>query len=232
LSWLIGAVVACSLTGRPAKADLWVANDNSAEADFSISGTVITIKVTNLLSPTAIVGAGTAVSGVVFTLSNNAGANGANTASGQLVNLDSSGNVTDQAGSPNNWITPTKGLVTSATSPTVTISAFSTSPPTEMILPADNGGGYPNSNNSINANHQPSVDGPLTVTLTLAGLTTLTTIQSVTFEYGTMPDSTQPGTDHGGPLQLQAVPEPSTLVIGVVGALGFFGYGLRRRFAR
>jgi hypothetical protein len=209
-----------------------VANDGSAQANFSASGTVLTIKVTNLLSPTDIVGAGSAVSGVVFTLSNNAGADTTNTASGQLVNLDKNGNVTDQSGNPTNWISP-GGLVTSATSPTITISAFATSPPSQMILPADGGGGYPNSNSSLNKDkHQPSVDGPLTVTLTLAGLTSSTTIKSVSFEYGTGPDTTQPGTEHGSPILFAVAPEPSTLVIGVVGALGFFGYGLRRRFAK
>lgn len=63
------------------------------------------------------------------------------------------------------------------------------------------------------------------VVFTLTGFTgTLADISCVSFQYGTaLTDTNIPGIPSG------VVPEPSSLAIAGLGALGLFGYGLRRR---
>jgi hypothetical protein len=116
----------------------------------------------------------------------------------------------------------------STSSATVTLAtAGSGAPggsPTNMILPAAGivEDGLPA------ANHQPYLIGDTTFTLAVTGLTagtdlTSANISNVVFSFGTGPDSFL----NGG-----VVPEPSTLAIASFGALGFIGFGLRRRLKK
>ena len=68
------------------------------------------------------------------------------------------------------------------------------------------------------------VIGPATFTLSLTGVTSSTRVTAATFSFGTTPDHFVDGHE-------QIVPEPSTLAIAGLGALGLIGYGLRRRKA-
>lgn len=70
-----------------------------------------------------------------------------------------------------------------------------------------------------------------TIQFTLTGLPTgfnLSSISDVRFQYGT--SNSEPSFAGIPQVQLQSVvPEPSTLVVAALGALGFIGYGLRTR---
>jgi hypothetical protein len=180
--------------------------------------------VKNLLSATAIGNQGQAVSEVRFTISNSPGTDTSNTAAGQLVNIGSGGSVTLMSGTPGNWISSAAGFGISGK--TITLETVGGSKPNEMIMPASGSGSYP-SMNSGSGSHNPYVDGPATFTLNLTGVTGSTKITAVTFGFGTSPDSYATGTE-----QLTSNPEPSTLAIAGVGALGFVGYGLRKRHRR
>jgi len=108
------------------------------------------VSVTNLLSPAVIRSAGQEVSDVIFTISNAPGTNGTNTAAGQLVNTIGTGVPTNISGTPGRWV----GLETGKGSfgisgNTITLETIGGGKPTEMILPADNGGGYPNANGNF-----------------------------------------------------------------------------------
>src|SRR5262245_15888978 len=71
----------------------------AASAAFTTSAGVLSVTITNLLSPTQITSVGQTVSDLSFTLSNAPGTLGSTTASGQLANISGSGGVTNVAGS-------------------------------------------------------------------------------------------------------------------------------------
>jgi hypothetical protein len=225
--WLLAVGIVCSLIARPAEADLWTASGSgsdgalSAEANFTIVNGQIQVTITNLLNPATIISIGQAVSDLSFTISNGPGTNSSNTSAGQLVTVNSNGSVTDVSGNPDRWISSSTGGFKIA-GDTILLEAIGHGSPTELILPSDGGKGYAKSNASITG-HSPSVDGPATFTLNLTGVTSSTTISAVQFSFGTGPDTDIHGT------QSISTPEPSTLVIAGLGALGFLGYGLRKR---
>jgi hypothetical protein len=212
-------ITGCVLACRPAEAIPWVASGTGGDgaldgqADFTISAGKIVVTVTNLLSPTVIRSAGQEVSDVIFTISNAPGTNGTNTAAGQLVNTNGTGVPTNVGGTPGRWVglEPGKGSFGISGS-TITLETIGGGKPTEMILPADNGGGYPNANGNFD-NFNPNVDGPATFTLPLSGVTASTTISSVSISFGTGPDTT-----------LTAHPVPAPLIgHGLLALLGIGG---------
>jgi hypothetical protein len=80
------------------------------------------------------------------------------------------------------------------------------------------GSGYTTGNDGIPTT--PLVKDTMTFNLTVSGGTfDLNDITNVFFQYGTQ-------------LGTAVVPEPSTLAIAGLGALGFMGYGLRRRLKK
>jgi hypothetical protein len=239
---LLGIVVGFAVTASPARADLWIANSNSAdgpllaEASFAVSNQQIQVTITNLLDPTKIKSAGQALSDLVFTISSAPGKDTGNLAFGHLVNVGSGGSVSSMSGTLGRWI----GLEKSGkkilggfniTGDTITLEAIGGGKPTEMILPESMGGKYTSANSSITKNFSPFVDGPATLTLNLAGVTSSTKITGVTFSFGTGPDYTVTGKP-GPPDSPLPVPEPSTLVIAGLGAIGFVAYEMRRRRGR
>jgi hypothetical protein len=84
-----------------------------------------------------------------------------------------------------------------------------------------------------NNNYKPLVKGAMVFNFTGVGTTlTAADITQVAFQYGTdlTTDTRLPG--GGPPAPPSSVPEPSTLAIAGLGALGLIGYGLRRRRVR
>jgi hypothetical protein len=222
---------------KPASAGVWAASGSDsngaldAEADFTVSAGQIQVTITNLLNPATIISIGQSVSDLSFTLSNAPGADTGNTAAGQLVNVASNGDVTNTSGSPTRWIDSSIGGGVTISSDTVTLEAIGHGSPTELILPSDGGGGYPDANASI-VGHGPSVDGSATFVLDLAGVTASTTVTAATFSFGTGPDdflsgATPPltGGGQGG------VPEPASLFLlgSALAGLGAVRQRLRRR---
>lgn len=213
---------------RPAAADTWTASGTGgdgaldAQAVFTVSNGEIQVTITNLLNPATIVSIGQSVSDLSFTLSNSPGTDNSpssDTASGQLVDVDtgSGGAVTDVSGDPDRWISSSTGGY-AISGDTILLEAIGHGQPNELILPADDGGYYPDANASINV-HEPDVDGPATFTLYLTGVTTSTTISSVQFSFGTSPDTYIDGTETPN---TAPVPEPSSIFLlgGVICLIG------------
>jgi hypothetical protein len=197
---LLGAVSMCALAARPADAGLWTTSGSGsdgaldAEANITFSTGEMQVTITNLLDPATIISIGQSVSDLSITLGSSPGTNveADNTAVGQQVNVASDGSVTDVAGTPGRWVSSSTGGF-AISGDTITLEAIGHGSPTQLILPSDGGGGYPDSNASI-VGHSPNTDGPATFTVDLTGVTSSTTISSVQFSFGTGPDTFLPGT--------------------------------------
>ena len=230
-----GAVLSCVLGPGSAGAGMitYTGNDTSADGDlaakaiFTTGDGVITVVLSNELATSVFRSPGQSVSDITFTLSNDAGTLGTQTAAGQFGNI--SGNPTpgvvtyvasdDQTGdtTPIRWFTGTNAGVSGAA---VTLEAIGGGQPSQMIAPnIVNGGQYTNANNGLQ-NFNSYVIGPATFTLELSGVTANTTVTAATFSFGTGPDFFVPGT---------AVPEPSTLTLAGIGGLCLIGIVWRRR---
>jgi len=231
----LGAAVLALAWASPSRAVTWTASGSggdgalNASAAFTISNGQIQVSITNLLDPATIISIGQSVSDLSFTLSNAPGALGTKTATGQQANVagGSGGAVTYVSGTPDRWIDSSIGGGVTISGNTVKLEAIGHGQPNQLILPyVVDGGAYPMSNSSIDV-HSPNTVGPATFTLSLAGVTDATTITAVEFSFGTGPDTFLDGTESP-----PGTPEPSTLAIAGLGALGLLGYGLRRRSSK
>jgi len=161
----------------------------AASAAFTTNAGVLSVTITNLLSPDVIRSAGQTVSDLVFTLSNAPGTLGSTSASGQLANISGSGGVTHVAGSPTRWLgqgpPPPGGSGTfTIQGNTITLEALGGGQPSQLLLPS--GTSFPNANASITGGQfNPFVVGPETFALNLSGVTAATTISLATFSFGT-----------------------------------------------
>ena len=233
LSWVLGPGSAGAGTITYTGNDTSAAGDLAAKAIFTTGDGVITVVLSNEVAASVVRNPGQAVSDITFTLSNNAGTLGTQTAAGQFGNT--SGNPTpgvvtyvasdDQTGdtTPIRWFTGTNAGVSGNT---VTLEAIGGGQPSQMIAPfIVDGGRYTNANNGLR-NFDSYVIGPATFTLDLSGVTANTTVTAVTFSFGTQPDffvAGIPGT---------SVPEPSTLTLAGIGGLCLTGIGIVRRRRR
>ena len=222
LALLIGALI-CFTAGARAQTSITfnasgTGGDGAldAQADFTISNGQIKVTITNLLKPSTIESIGQSVSDLRFTISNAPGMKGSMTAAGQLVDVANGGKVTDVSGTPSRWISSTTGGF-AITGDTILLEAIGHGKPTELILPSDGGGGYPDANASIVV-HSADTDGPATFILSLAGVTDSTTISNARFSFGTSPDTSLAGTP------VSVTPEPSSMLMFGTGflAVGFF----------
>ena len=107
-----------------------------------------------------------------------------------------------------------------------------------LILPSSGRVSWPTSlvSDLVDKKSEPYIIGPATFFLTMAGVTQYTNldasnIKDVQVGFGTDPDILLPTklTSLTPLADPPAVPEPSTLAIAGLGALGLIGYGLRRR---
>src|SRR5262245_16827405 len=172
----------------------------AASAAFTTSAGLLSVTITNGLSPTQIVSAGQTVSDLSFILSDAPGTLGTTSASGQLANIGESGGqafVRNVPGDPARWLRqgppPPGGTgFFSIEGNTITMEAIGGGQPSQLIL----SGVTTSSNASIQGGQfNPFVIGPATFTLALSGVTAATTITQATFSFGTGPDTyiTVPG---------------------------------------
>jgi hypothetical protein len=226
------ALITTAMGAPEARAEFFVASGSggdgavSATANFVESAGKLTITLTNTLAASEFRSAGQALSDIQFTLSNAPGTLGTMSASGQLGDIGGKDTTlglvtyTTTGGTVARWLGAGGQGGFNISGSTITLETIGGGKPNVMIAPfiAD-GGIYTNANNGLQQ-FNPYVIGPATFTLNLSGVTAATTVTSATFSFGTGPDTFVPGTQ---------VPELSTLALAGLGALGFIGYGLRRR---
>jgi hypothetical protein len=201
----------------------------AASASFTTSANLLTVTLTNLLTPATIHSQGQALSDIKFTLSNAPGTLGATTAVGQQGNVNAStGVVTYTSGSPVRFLgqgpPPPGGTGTfSITGNTILMEAIGGGQPSQMITPlVANGGTYASVTGGFD-NFNPYTIGPATFTLALTGVNANTTVTAAQFSFGTGPDTFIDGT------KVTPTPEPATLVLAAAALPMGLGYWLRRR---
>jgi hypothetical protein len=191
------------------------------DAIFTIDSTTnsITVVLDNYTSdPTADT---QGISGISFTLSiaDNDSLSLTNK-TGSIITITKGSAPTSPGGSITAWeaLAPTVGASTT----TLTLNAFATSPPSDLIYggPGTNGK-YNNANNSITG-HNPSIENSATFTLSFAGMSANTTVTSATFNVGTALSQGVTGTVQ--------TPEPATWVMFLTAGVGL-GISQRKRRA-
>jgi hypothetical protein len=176
--------------------------------------------------------AGDLLSSIEITPSGAVGSPSLTTQAGALIDVTSTGPGTPVAGGPTHWGVGTSGgqiiLETAGT------FAGMMQPINMIIGPPDGSGNYSDSNSSINDGHfSPYINGTGTFTISDAAITATTSITAVSFDFGTGPDTTLPGSvcTPGTPNCASGppgIPEPSALAL-FGGALVIFGMISRRK---
>jgi hypothetical protein len=144
--------------------------------------------------------------------------------SGQEITVNGDGTFSTGSSVATGWVptlSGTSGLLDDLTGP------GHAGPAHTIIGPPGAGGTYSNANGSIAGNdpHNPFLNQTATFTITGTGITADTTISAMSFSFGTTS-----GNDVTSQI---SVPEPSSLVLGLLGLglVGAIGYRRKRRQA-
>jgi len=166
----------------------------SATADFSQSGSTLTLTLTNTLL--GIKSAGQLLTGITFTLSDGSSV-ALNSQTGDLINIASNGTVTDLGTQTLGWGFGSTGSNTFEMCVICTGSVTATATPAQGIVGP---GPYSTANSSIDGNgpHNPFVNQTATFTFNVPSNET---VSDVVFSFGTQPGANVP------------TPEPSTLLL-------------------
>jgi hypothetical protein len=214
-----GSISYCTPSGSTTK-------DGSVDAmaSFITSSGGVTLTLTNLLeNPTA---DGQLLSAIEFKVSGATGSGASTANSGQISTISSGGSYTSPAADAlTRWKLSESGTQ-------IDITTLSGGKPNRLIIgPDDNGGfdpslgAYTNANASI-IQHNPSVLGSAVFTISIPGVTDVSQISDVVFQFGTLAGS---NTVIGEICGADPVPEPGTLTLLGFGVAGVCVYGWRLR---
>jgi hypothetical protein len=165
------------------------------------------------------------ISALTFDVSGASGSGSLTTvSSGNLSTISSGGSYTAGVSSLlSRWGVTETGLA-------LDLDALGGGSPNQLIIGPDDHGGfnptvgkYTAANSSI-YNHNPSVLGTATFTIAVPGVTLASSITDVVFQFGS--------TDGSNLVTGIPAPEPSTLALFGVGAIGLIGWAMRRRTPR
>ena len=181
-----------------------------AQAAFTISGTQLTITLTNLEANPGNVGQN--ISGLTFSLSPNTGESSAtlSSSSGTERTVNSGGTYSNGSSAATGW------KLTAASSDIFLDGLSGTYTPAHTIIGPPTAGLYSNANGSIAGNgpHNPFLEGDVQFVVTVPGMAANTTVDDVVFSFGTTAGSTVNGTP---------TPEPATMsLLAIGGVLAFF----------
>ncbi len=202
-----------------------------ATATFTVATNQITITIRDLeVNPTSV---GQTINGVDFSLSNGKTVGSITSQDGTVRTVtgkgagqySDTGGPTTSVGASNMWNYVTGSGSGSNLGIMVTSLGNHAAVPT-VIGDPNSSNAYSNGNGSITGNHNPFLAGTVTLVLSVSGVTSSSTITGMQFQFGT---SNNEGNVTG---DLVTIPEPSTFVIAGLGALGFIGFGLRRRLKK
>jgi hypothetical protein len=205
-------------------------NTVNASATFLTGTGTISITLNNLLSNQKSVGQN--ISDLFFSLSNGATTGTLLSSSGTELTVNSNGTYSVGSAASTGWV-----LTSSGSSLLLEGLGTGTQGPKHTIIGRSNsgtysGGAYSNANSSIAGNgpHNPFLESGVTFSLSVAGVTTATTVTGATFSFGTTAGNTLAGTASVP----ESVPEPSTWLLLLIGATAMFGpaFLLRQRLER
>jgi len=188
-------------------------SDVDATASFSVSGGILTVTLTNLLTDARSVGQ--LISDVFFTLSGTTSGAGLQTASVPLVTVGGDGTTIFSSGTTT-WL-----LSGASNNYHLDVLAGPASGPANLVIgPPGAGGTYSNANGSIAGNrpHNPFIDQSVSFNLALTGLTSDTRISDVAISFGTTPSTFTPS----------AVPIPAAVWLFASGLIGLIGVARRK----
>ncbi len=186
----------------------------NAQAVFTLGNGTVTIELINLqANPTS---AGQLISGLNFNITGS-------TSSGSLSDVNSGDITYISSGGSYSTITPDSLTRWKAkeTGSTVNLSALGGGQPDHLIIGPDNAGdldgtGKYNKANASIYNFLPVVLGSAYFTIAINGVTTNSVLSNVQFQFGTKPDTTIIGQVVPNAPNPVPVPEPTTVIAGVL----------------
>jgi len=177
----------------------------NSTAEITISGTSVTVKLSDLLADPASVGS--VLNGISFNLNGATGASGLTADGANTVNLQGASPV---YGSISGATVASEFTLSNVGSQIILSSLGSTGPDYLIIGPA----GYGSANGSLkNGPHNPFILETATFYFTLSGANSFSVndISGLTFLFGTSTDSSTSRTN-----DIPVVPEPSTVIAGAL----------------